>query len=89
MGRCFHRRPHSVARERLRLRTTIDSQFSRCVKEFRNALQETSGSSAIEDAMIEAKREGCFGYWDEGIVLRFPMWHHLPATHAEEQGLLR
>jgi hypothetical protein len=39
--------------------------------------------------MIEAKREGRFGYWDEGIVLRFPMWHHLPATHAEEQGLLR
>lgn len=39
--------------------------------------------------MIEAKREGCFGYWHERTLLGFPMGHYLPTTHAEEQGLLR
>ena len=39
--------------------------------------------------MIEAKREGCFGYWRERTLVGLPMGHYLPTTHAEEQGLLR
>jgi hypothetical protein len=74
---------------RTKSRPARGSQFRRCVEEFRNAIQETSGRSAIEDAMIETKREGCLGDRSKRILLGFPMWHDLPTAHAEEQGLFR